>query len=531
MKAARALYHIARADFLERVRRYSFLLTLGFAVYLGYAAYSEKLMLRLGEYRGVYNSAWVGSLMAHAASGFLTLAGFYIVKKAIRRDQQTRVGRVLATTPMSNTLYVLGKAISNFAVLAAMVMVLAVGAAVMQMLRAEEGVVDFWALLSPLLLLTLPAMAFIAALAVLFETLPGLRGGIGNVIYVFVWALLFLGTMPLALESGHMSAVNYFTDLTGLGSTIMQMRTAVRSIDPQYIGGASLQLQVGQQLPTKRFLWAGMDWNALLLASRLSWMLLAVGVTLLASRFFNRFDPAREKVRLRKPKVRAGTPDEKPASRAPELAPVFSLTPLARHGSRARLPLVVAAELRLILKGRSWWWFAVAGGLLIACAAVPVEAGPALVAAAYIWPVLLWSPLGARESIYATDALVFSSERALYRQFPATWIAGIVLTLAISAGYAIRLLLAGDIPGIEAWMASALFVPGLALALGVWSGSSKPFEAIYTLWWYVGLMNRVPGADFVGVTAASRRPLVYFAATGILIAAAYLGRLKRIALT
>ena len=31
MNQARVLYHMVRADFLERVRRYSFLLTLAFA--------------------------------------------------------------------------------------------------------------------------------------------------------------------------------------------------------------------------------------------------------------------------------------------------------------------------------------------------------------------------------------------------------------------------------------------------------------------------------------------------------------------
>ena len=51
----RAVYHIARADFLERVRRYSFLVTLLFAVYLGYAAATGKIALRLGDYRVLFN--------------------------------------------------------------------------------------------------------------------------------------------------------------------------------------------------------------------------------------------------------------------------------------------------------------------------------------------------------------------------------------------------------------------------------------------------------------------------------------------
>jgi hypothetical protein len=38
LSEVRAIAAIARADFLERVRRYSFLLTLLFSVFLGYSA-------------------------------------------------------------------------------------------------------------------------------------------------------------------------------------------------------------------------------------------------------------------------------------------------------------------------------------------------------------------------------------------------------------------------------------------------------------------------------------------------------------
>ncbi|MGC1796908.1 MAG: hypothetical protein WA713_12545, partial [Candidatus Acidiferrales bacterium] len=60
MKASRwhVLQHLARADFLERVRRYSFLITLLLAIYFGYLAATGKITLRVGNMRGVYNSAW-----------------------------------------------------------------------------------------------------------------------------------------------------------------------------------------------------------------------------------------------------------------------------------------------------------------------------------------------------------------------------------------------------------------------------------------------------------------------------------------
>ena len=135
----RTLYHLMRADLFERARRYSLLITLGFIIFAAYVYISPKeahyLTLGLGNYRGVYNSAWVGGAMAVLSSGLLSLPAFYLVKNALERDERTQVGQIIATTPLSKPLYTLGKAFSNFVFLALMVGVIAVAAAAMQLIR------------------------------------------------------------------------------------------------------------------------------------------------------------------------------------------------------------------------------------------------------------------------------------------------------------------------------------------------------------------------------------------------------------
>src|SRR6185437_5491676 len=105
MMHARVLYQMMRADFLERVRRTSFLLALGFSLFLAYAVYTGQVTLVLEDYRGVANSAWLGSVIALVASVWVSLVGFYIVKNAVERDRQTRVGQILAATPLSKAFY------------------------------------------------------------------------------------------------------------------------------------------------------------------------------------------------------------------------------------------------------------------------------------------------------------------------------------------------------------------------------------------------------------------------------------------
>jgi hypothetical protein len=177
MSRSRVLFLMVRADFLERVRRYSFLLTIGFAVYMGYAVHSGQIYMRLGDYRGSPNSAWTGSVVALVSSVFLSLIGFYVVKNTIQRDRETRVGRILAATPISKRFYTLSKALSNLAVLFAMVVILAAVAVIMQLTRSGVNGFNLFDLLTPIFIFGVSAMSVAAALAVFFETIPGLRGG------------------------------------------------------------------------------------------------------------------------------------------------------------------------------------------------------------------------------------------------------------------------------------------------------------------------------------------------------------------
>lgn len=121
MTGPRILYYLMRADFLERVRRNSFWFVVAFSVFLSYLFLppidAESLAFALGPWRGIYNSAWVGTTFGILSVMVLSLFGFYLVKNAIDRDRQLRLGQIIATTPIRKTTYMLGKWLSNLAVL------------------------------------------------------------------------------------------------------------------------------------------------------------------------------------------------------------------------------------------------------------------------------------------------------------------------------------------------------------------------------------------------------------------------------
>jgi hypothetical protein len=103
--------------------------------------------------------------------------------------------------------------------------------------------------------------------------------------------------------------------------------------------------------------------------------------------------------------------------------------------------------------------------------------------------------------------------------------------LITGSGFALRLLLGGNWRGLLAWLIGAAFIPTFALALGVWSGTSKPFEILYTLLWYLGPMHATVPLDFMGsapATALTRVPLFYLALAAGMSLAALAGRKRQL---
>lgn len=531
MNGWRAVYHLMRADFFERTRRYSFLITLGMTAYAGYtfvpAPTARYVTIGLGTHRGIYNSAWIGSMVAMMTVTFLALAGFYLVKNAIDRDRVTRVGQILAATRITRPLYTLGKMLSNFAVLSLIVGVLLIIAVMMQLLRGEESRIELWPLIAPFLIIALPAMLFVAALAVLFETIGWLRGAFGNVVYFFLWTAVITAGMSLVAPWGSLTA-GWLRDPLGASIPMGSMINACKARFPDYDGnfdiGYSL-LQGAQRFTT--FRWDGVAWSAAILLSRLFWVGAAFGIAMIAARFFDRFDPARTTRGAVGPSRRevAEERSERGASTS------VHLPPLGPSPMRFAFPRMLAAELRLMLKGLRWWWLAVSIGLVIGCLAAPLAVARQWVLPfAWLWPLPIFSAMGTREARNDTGQLLFSAPHPLSRLLPASWTAGVIVAAAAGSGVGIRSALAGQWTELAAWFTGALFIPTLAVALGVCSGSPKLFEVVYTVLWYIGPVNQMPALDFMGATNAAHSldvPMRYFIVTLVLLLIALVGRRRQ----
>lgn len=548
MSTLQALYYSVKADYLERVRGYGFLFILLFTLFAAYvfvpapdAGYITLKMIStaldpagqpVGDstfYRGIYNSAWVGAMVALPTVMFLGLAGFYLVKNAIARDRATGVGQIIATTPLSKPLYLASKAVSNFAVLSTLVLVMLAGALVMQLFRGDGSPVDLWSLAAPFLILVLPFMAVVAAVAVFFETLPLLRGGMGNVVYFFLYLIFLTLMLQQATSAPSGDSFSAFSDAFGTGVVIPSILGTVKALYPVQGDWTWALGFVSLSRPPVTFVWTGVNWTPVMIAGRLFWVSVAALIALVGTVFFDRFDSAVNVGKSRAGKARKA---QEPAVVAEEISREARLTPLGAGRGRFGFCRLVLAELRLLLWGQKWWWYA--GALIIVAAGLlsPAEtAGGWVLLAAVVWPLFIWSSLGCREKTWNTGQLVFSAPKPLGTQLAAAWLGGFLVALFICSGVIVSLLAAANYSAVMAVSAGALLVPSMALALGVWSGTGKLFEATYLTLWYVGPVNQYRELDYAGVTAGSgpvSLPVTWIALAVVFVAVAIAGRYRQI---
>ncbi|WP_310723312.1 hypothetical protein [Streptomyces sp. N2A] len=496
------LIRLALGDFWDRVRRPAYAVILIAAVGLGYVATPAKeagwVVMQIGTYRGTYNSAYIGMVVALAGTVWLSLGGFYVVRNAISRDESTGVGRLLAATPLRTWAYLLAKFLSSVLVLSSMLGVLAVTAVVMQLARAESMTVNPVKLLSPFIVIALPLMAFTAAAALLFEAIPLLRAGLGNLLWFFIWAFIAIGgqspNAPLGGIGVHSVVRSLAADMKAQG------------IDPQQVGEFSLGLTVVDK-PLKTFIWHGFGLSPGFLLGRYALVAIALALALLPVLWFPRFDPARAGA-LAASGTDPGSAPEGAATPTPVMwedrtstqarTAGFTTMPQApvRYGNPALRLLL--GEVRILIQGTPRWWWA--GVLLLTVVAQMVTPATGvtriLLPLAWIWPVLIWSRLGTQRHEYGVEAILGAYPSARIR-VAAEWASGFVLTAVAGIGPALRMCTGSDTQGLVHWLCGALFIPSFALVLGTLSRTHRLFQFAYLPLWYA-TVNGIAPVDFMG---------------------------------
>ena len=465
----------------------------------------------------LYSAGYVGFALAILSCIFLALAGFYLVAGSVKRDRRSGVGAILAATPLSKSAYLGGKLAANFAYLLALDVV-GLLAGLLALARWGSGPFSLSAFAGPYFLMTIPAIAAVASLAVFFDVTPVLRSRGGLVLWFFVF-LFGLVKLPMDLagmeeESGRFksSATRPVFDPAGLATDQWLVRRTI----PADVTGVSTG-HITRDKPIERVAWSGVRITADMVAIRalnLAFCAVPFGLAVL---LFDRFDPARGRKRARRPgfverlgeRLRRRREGEPAADEGGAI--VRRAVPLTPVAPRPSAVAAILAEARLIWESASWvrWPLAVAA-ILAGLLPGNFAQGIFLLLLA---PVI--SETAAREALSGTRALVYSQPGV--PRSPVLWKTAAlgIFVLMMGAPMAARDFFVSPLRGL-ACLAGLAAIAGAAAALGSLSSGGKLFTGLYVVVWYMGMSN----ATFADFTASlSAKPELVYSAIYLGVAA------------
>ncbi len=472
-----ALVAIARADLIERTRTFGILIVVAALLELGYlwvpdrtATYST---VDLAGWRGVYDSSWMGTISAILTVTFLPLFGFFSIRPAQSRDAVLGTYDIVASSPLPRAVVALGKWSSNVALLIAFAALLGVAAIAMQLVRGEDRSIDLLAYVLPFAIVTVPACAITASLAMAITAIPGLRGIVGGIVWFFVWTALL--AIPLQI------AGNGAAPLDPLGTTVLTASLFHGLAAAQPHVNIGNDLEIGFSDPSKHvFRFVGMPWDGAAIVQRALWLLVSIAIAAAVSSF--------ALVRTN-PRTR-GRFAELPA----RLVALFPLPPLLH------------AELCATLGEAGPLWLAGMAVVTIAALVVPAE-GLARVVAPLVW---IW-PIG--PIAFATVMDVRANCEDVLRATPTpSWRRALARTTScfLLAAVPVAALASRDGgAGLAALLPLAFAAAAVGVAFGALARSPLPFEGIVLIGWYLGAVNRFPPLD---PGNATRHPLAALAA-------------------
>ena len=480
----RSLYLI-RASVSEQVRDRKFIFILLISVFLGFlcmpSIHAGYSIFYLGGVRGVYNSAWVGALGVMLPVILLWLPGFYLLRSRVSEDKRLKIGQLLSATSTSKWQYIFTKVMANFLILSFLNILFIITLVILQLIQHEVLSIELTKYVIPFVVVSVPYLLVLASLTVLFDVIDFLKSTLGNVMIFVCWVVLSV----LSINSP-----GEIMDLFGLGYIFNSMANGARMNYPElkFDGGSFGYYPVTNETPT--FMWEGMTFDSTFLGSRLVWVMISLGIIVLATICFDRFctiktSKAPKQLAHVKEPVESGIDN-------------FTYKHSYKRTKTPNLLAVLMAEYKLILTNVSIKWkatFLIGMAIPYIAPFTPNDNWLGLVLIAAL-PAL--SQSGTHEKEYGTRDLVASSMGYKYR-WCMIWITNFSLGLLLCSGILIKFIISGEYLYVVNWIVGIGFIVTVALILGTLTERRKYFEGIFVVLLYLGPINGIEIFDFLGI--------------------------------
>ena len=485
---------IIKYDYLQCTRSYAFLITLCASLAIGYTFVPEPnanySTIRISDYVGFYNSAWFGYVTAIMTSIFLSLIGFYLINSGVKKDIDTKVGQIIASTRLSNFQYILAKTISNFFILLTIVGVIFLMSIVLFFLYNDGFPFEIWQFVKPYLLIPIPAMFLISVIAVVFEIVFRKYSVIQNIIFFFLFSSLMISQADTEIQ--------FATDTFGSKIVIHQLEETVKNIKGL---DKDIDITIGYVLgnvtKANKFEFNGINFPTSFIFSRLLWILFGFICIGLTAPFFHRFSLKKAVSKIKKKAVLHSTGMND-----------IELSVLPKPQINYGIFQLLKTELLLLIRiGNKWSWLLNAIGMLLLIM-LPIK-----IAHQFVLPILWFlqvsrlSTLTTKEISNNVHYFAFSSYRPLHRLLTSQILSAFLLMVFLAIPLLTRLAFQIDIIAIVSIVLGALFIVLLASTLGILTHGKKLFEVLFFLLTYANT-NGIPQMDYFGAFQQSKSYLL-----------------------
>jgi hypothetical protein len=441
-------------------------------------------MLAAGTARVAYDSTGLALGSSLLATVLLGLFGFFLVRGRADVDLRSGIGEVIAATPVGNRPLLLGRWAGNVCYLGVLALVLALTMTLLQGVRGE-GRFAPWEFLGFYLLVLGPQIAFVGALALVWEAVPALMGKRGDGLYFLVW-LAQVGVTSAWLGSGHGSSPWLALDMSGLAVVSLRAQELLHT--------RSLAVGFNPFDPAVAPIVLGHFWTAPMIVLRCASALLAPLPVLLAARLFHRFSPDLVTAGA----ARRGRAWMVRLNRLLRPLDLLSRPLLALAGRLPGRAGALTAEVAVAIAAHP-----VTGLLLLLFPVVGATVEASLLPGVVLAAVLCWgivvADISVRDQQADTAAMSASAvggrARRYWRQYATAVVLGLLLTGAVLGRWAMA-----DPVRACALGAGILMVAAWAQALGATAGTGRVFTVLFLFGTYLTTqLPAWPALDVLGV--------------------------------
>lgn len=442
-------------------------------------------MMAINKARVLYTSSALAMGSASLLSFLLALIGFYLVRGRIVEDLRSGIGSVIASTPVSNSLFLFSRWLGGVAYMLSLVLVAMCAIMVLHAIRGD-GPIQLWVYVQTYLLVLGPMTVFAVSAAILFDSLPVLMGKAGDFAYFIAWIMqISIVSKIEELSAGNLSPW-LLLDFSGLVTTIFTLKTYLMTSNFS-LGSSTFDPQV-MPITLPVIMWS---WQMALM--RFGSAALALCLLLPAIPLFHRFSPDKVKqahARKRRSPLKILNTWSRPLAKQVQALFIWSAQSANFFGQ-------VLADIALTLVYAPFSILVIVVVTTLS-ALISLQALPGLtVFAVAFWGVLI-SDVSTRDFQAAIEGMTAAvhggAMRRYLRQLSATMVLGFLFVGVIL----FRLSFAQPLMAL-ALAVGIVSMSACATCLGKVSNTSKTFMSLYLFTLYIATQaDKVPLLDIFG---------------------------------